>query len=177
MLFLHTDQPKGFYQLIPPSVYTSRCPLTTPDPNYSCLLRRRAWGGVRGRGMSTRHRMLSRELKFRAQQSVVERRRLVAANLFALGLSASAVAHRLGVSRQSAHRWYRAWGAGGSRHYALTARSAGAAGCCVRSSTRLSTPCYREPVPTGSLATRWGAVPLLTRSWTNYWRSSFICSS
>jgi transposase len=57
--------------------------------------------------------MLSRELKLRAQQSVLDRRRLVAANLFALGLSAAAVAHRLGVSRQSAHRWYRAWRAGG----------------------------------------------------------------
>jgi transposase len=43
----------------------------------------------------------------------LERRRLAAANLFAQGVSAAVVALRLGVSRQSAHRWYRAWRAGG----------------------------------------------------------------
>ena len=63
--------------------------------------------------MSTRRRTLSREPKLRPQQSVLERRRLAAANLFAQGVSAAVVALRLGVSRQSAHRWYRAWRAGG----------------------------------------------------------------
>jgi hypothetical protein len=110
-------------------------------------------------GLLTGVEHLSRELKLRAQQSVLERHRLVAANLLALGLSA-AVAHRLGVSRR-AHRWYRAWRQAGSRHYALVAQSAGTAGCCARSSTRLSTPCSREPCPTGSLATRW----VLCRCW------------
>jgi transposase len=43
----------------------------------------------------------------------LERRRLAAADLFVQGLTAAAVALRLGVSRQSAHRWYRAWLAGG----------------------------------------------------------------
>lgn len=63
--------------------------------------------------MSTRGLTLSRAPKLRAQQSVLERRRLAAASLFAQGLSAAAVALRLGVSRQSAHRWYRAWRVGG----------------------------------------------------------------
>ena len=64
--------------------------------------------------MSTRRRTLSPEPKLHAQQSVLERRRLAAANPFAPGVSAAAVALRLGVSRQGAHRWYRAWRAGGS---------------------------------------------------------------
>jgi transposase len=70
--------------------------------------------------MSTRRRTLSREPKLRPQQSVLERRRLAAANLFVQGVSAAAVALGLGVSRQSAHRWYRAWRAGGVQ--ALRAR-------------------------------------------------------
>jgi transposase len=63
--------------------------------------------------MSTRRRIPSREPQLRPQQPVLERRRLAAADLFALGLSAAAVALRLGVSRQSAHRWYQAWQVGG----------------------------------------------------------------
>lgn len=70
--------------------------------------------------MSTSRRTLSREPKLRPQQAVLERRRLAAANLFAQGVSAAAVALRLGVSRQSTHRWYRAWRAGGVQ--ALRAR-------------------------------------------------------
>jgi transposase len=62
--------------------------------------------------MSTRRRAL-RQPRLRPQQPVLERRRLAAASLFAQGLSAAAVARRVGVSRQSAHRWYHAWQAGG----------------------------------------------------------------
>jgi hypothetical protein len=92
--------------------------------------------------MSTRRRMLSREPNLRPQQSVLERRRLAAANLFVQGVSAAVVALRLGVSRQAA-------------------RSAGIAGCCPHSSTRWNTPCERELVPTGSRATggRWSVSP------------------
>jgi transposase len=63
--------------------------------------------------MSTSRRPRSREPQLRPQQPIMERRRLAAAELFAQGLGAAAVALRLGVSRQSAHRWYRAWRAGG----------------------------------------------------------------
>ena len=63
--------------------------------------------------MSTRRRTPSREPRLRPQQPVLERRRLAAADLFAQGLTAAAVARRVGVSRQSAHRWYHAWQAGG----------------------------------------------------------------
>lgn len=65
------------------------------------------------RGMSTTCRTLSREPRLRPQQPVSERRRLAAAALFTKGLSSATVARRLGVSRQSAHRWCRAWQAGG----------------------------------------------------------------
>lgn len=63
--------------------------------------------------MSTTCRTLSREPRLRPQQPVLERRRLAAAALFTKGLSSATVARRLGVSRQSAHRWSRAWQAGG----------------------------------------------------------------
>jgi len=59
--------------------------------------------------MSTRGRIPSTEPQLRPQQPVLERRRLAAGDLFAQGLSAAAVAHRVGVSRQRAHRWYQAW--------------------------------------------------------------------
>jgi transposase len=64
--------------------------------------------------MSTRHRTPSREPQLRPQQAVLERRRLAAADLFTQGLTVAVVALRLEVSRQSAHRWYRAWQAGGT---------------------------------------------------------------
>ena len=75
---------------------------------------------MRGSRHEYKTRTLSLEPKLRAQQPVLGCRRLAAANLFALGLSAAAVALRLSVSRQSAHRWYRAWRAGGVQ--ALRAR-------------------------------------------------------
>ncbi len=71
--------------------------------------------------MSTTRRTPSRAPQFRPQQPVLERRRLAAADLFAQGLTAAAVALRLGVSRQSTHRWYHAWQAGGVQ--ALRVRS------------------------------------------------------
>jgi transposase len=58
--------------------------------------------------------------QLRRQQPLLKRRRLAAAALFAQGLPPAAVARRLGVSRQSAHRWYHAWQAGGIQ--ALRAR-------------------------------------------------------
>jgi transposase len=70
--------------------------------------------------MSTRHRTPSREPQLRPQQAVLERRRLAAAELFTQGLTVAVVALRLEVSRQSAHRWYRAWQADGTE--ALRAR-------------------------------------------------------
>jgi transposase len=70
--------------------------------------------------MSTRRRNPSREPQLRARQPVLERRRLAAADLFAQGLTPAVVAFRLGVSRQSAHRWHHAWQAGGVQ--ALRAR-------------------------------------------------------
>lgn len=63
--------------------------------------------------MSRRRRTPSRAPQLRPQQPVLERRRLAAADLFAQGLSAAAVARRVGVSRQSTHRWYHVWQAGG----------------------------------------------------------------
>jgi transposase len=92
----------------------------------------------------------------------LERRRLAAANLFAQGVSAAVVALRLGVSRQSAHRWYRAWRAGEVQ--ALRAR-----GPIGRHRRLLPTQLDQvehallegELVPTGSLATcgRWSVSP------------------
>jgi hypothetical protein len=58
--------------------------------------------------MSTKRRILSRQLQLRGQHPTLERRRLAAADQFAQGVPAAAVAVRLGVSRQSAHRWYHA---------------------------------------------------------------------
>jgi transposase len=63
--------------------------------------------------MSTRRRIPSREQRLRPPQPILERRRLAAADLFAQGLTAAVVALRLGVSRQSTHRWHHAWQAGG----------------------------------------------------------------
>jgi transposase len=63
--------------------------------------------------MNARRHTPSRAPQLRPQQPVLERRRLAAADLFAQGLTAAAVARRLRVSRQSAHRWYHAWQAGG----------------------------------------------------------------
>jgi transposase len=104
---------------------------------------------------------LSREPKLRAQQSVLERRRLAAANLFAQGVSAAAVALRLGVSRQSLHRWYRAWRAGGVQ--ALRAR--GPIGrhrkLLPAQPDQVEHALLRELVPTGSraLCGRWSVSP------------------
>lgn len=55
----------------------------------------------------------ARAPQLRPQQPILERRRLAAAELFAQALPAAEVARRLCVSRQSAHRWYRHWQAGG----------------------------------------------------------------
>ena len=54
----------------------------------------------------------------------MEKRRLKAAKYFDRGLGASAVARRLGVTRQSAHEWKKAWEFGGSQ----SLRSSGPAG-------------------------------------------------
>jgi transposase len=48
------------------------------------------------------------------------RTRIAAAALFAAGVSRAEAAHRLGVSRATASRWFRIWRAGGAR--ALAAR-------------------------------------------------------
>src|SRR5437899_8359751 len=54
----------------------------------------------------------------------MEKRRLKAAGHFDRGLGASEVARRLGVTRQSAHEWKKAWEAGGKE----SLRSSGPAG-------------------------------------------------
>lgn len=54
----------------------------------------------------------------------MEKRRLKAAKHFERGLGAAEVAHRLGVTRQSAHQWKKAWEAGGRE----SLRSSGPAG-------------------------------------------------
>jgi transposase len=61
----------------------------------------------------------------------MERRRLRAGRLFAQGLSQAEVARRLGVSKQSAHRWHRAWELGGQK----ALRAAGRAGRRTRLTT------------------------------------------
>lgn len=113
--------------------------------------------------MSTRRRTLSREPRLRPHQAVLERRRLAAANLFVQGVSAAVVAFRLGVSRQSAYRWYRAWRAGGVQVQGLRAR-----GPIGRHRRLLPTQLdqvehalLEELVPTGSRATcgRWSVSP------------------
>jgi len=43
----------------------------------------------------------------------MERVRLRAARMFEQGTSQAEVAHRLGTSRQNAHRWHRRWQQGG----------------------------------------------------------------
>ena len=54
----------------------------------------------------------------------MERVRLRAARMFEQGTSQAEVAHRLGTSRQNAHRWYRRWQQGGR----AALRAAGRAG-------------------------------------------------
>jgi transposase len=54
----------------------------------------------------------------------LERRRLRASRLFEEGLSQSAVARRLKVSRQTTHRWHEAWRTSGAK----ALRAAGRAG-------------------------------------------------
>jgi transposase len=54
----------------------------------------------------------------------MERLRLRAARLFEQGTSQAEVAHRLGTSRQNAHRWHRRWQQGGR----AALRAAGRAG-------------------------------------------------
>ena len=54
----------------------------------------------------------------------MERTRLRAARMFEQGTSQAEVAHRLGTSRQNAHRWYRRWQHGGR----AALRAAGRAG-------------------------------------------------
>ena len=95
-----------------------RKPSTSSGCQTTSLTSPAFWGDGFGmtredRGMSTTCRTLSREPRLRPQQAVLERRRLAAAALFTKDLSSATVARRLGVSRQSAHRWSRAWQAGG----------------------------------------------------------------
>jgi transposase len=45
----------------------------------------------------------------------MEKRRLRAADLFAAGVPQVVVARKLGVSKQSAHRWHKAWTDGGTQ--------------------------------------------------------------
>jgi transposase len=54
----------------------------------------------------------------------MERVRLRAARMFEQGTSQAEVAHRLGTSRQNAHRWHRCWQQGGR----AALRAAGRAG-------------------------------------------------
>ena len=53
-------------------------------------------------------------MKKTRDHAALERRRLNAARLFTQGLSAPAVARRLGVARQVAYRWRTAWQTGGT---------------------------------------------------------------
>ena len=62
----------------------------------------------------------------------MEKRRLKAARHFERGLGAAEVARRLGVRRQSAHAWKRAWEQGGKE----SLRSGGPAGRKARLSAR-----------------------------------------
>lgn len=52
-----------------------------------------------------------------------QRRRLEAGKLFAKGVAQAEVARRLGVSRQSASRWKRAWASGGASALAGAGRT------------------------------------------------------
>jgi transposase len=62
----------------------------------------------------------------------MERVRLRAARMFEQGTSQAEVAHRLGTSRQNAHRWYRRWQHGGR----AALRAAGRAGRRPKLDTR-----------------------------------------
>lgn len=53
----------------------------------------------------------------------MERLRLRAARLFEQGTSQAEVAHRLGTSRQNAHRWHRRWQQGGRAALRATGRA------------------------------------------------------
>jgi transposase len=83
----------------------------------------------------------------------MERVRLRAARMFEHGTSQAEVAHRLGTSRQNAHRWHRKWQQGGR----AALRAAGRAGrrpkLTPANAVRSNAPCATAPSRTGSTAT------------------------
>jgi transposase len=83
----------------------------------------------------------------------MERLRLRAARLFDQGTSQAEVAHRLGTSRQNAHRWHRRWQQGGR----AALRAAGRAGRRPKLDSRarleVERAWARVPWPTASTAT------------------------
>jgi transposase len=77
---------------------------------------------------TTPHRSAGNRRDFKA----MERVRLRAARMFEQGTSQTQVAHRLGTSRQNAHRWHRRWQQGGR----AALRAAGQAGRRPKLDTR-----------------------------------------
>ena len=109
---------KLIYQL------ADRCPrhLNGDDSPKRLTVLRRQNGAVMNPRSSTRSSQGSRQAG-RRDRGALEQRRLRAARLFAQGLRPAEVARQLGVSRQSATIWHRAWEEEGVRGLRQTERT------------------------------------------------------
>ena len=83
----------------------------------------------------------------------MERLRLRAARMFEQGTSQAEVAHRLGTSRQNAHRWYHAWQRGGRDALRAAGRAGRKPRLDARQRRKLEARCCKARWRTGSTPT------------------------